>query len=48
MYARVIGMRFPDYQAWVQRKAAEIKQANDQAAKTRKQLQQSQQSGGGG
>jgi cytochrome c oxidase subunit II len=48
MYARVIGMRFPDYQAWLQRKSAEIKQANDQAAQTRKQLQQSQQSGGGG
>jgi cytochrome c oxidase subunit II len=48
MFARVIGMRFPDYQAWLQRKVTEIKQANDQAAQTRKQIQQSEQSGSGG
>jgi len=39
MIARVIGMRFPDYQAWVQRKANEIKQAQEQAAKTRNAIE---------
>ena len=39
MVARVIGMKFPDYQAWYRDKAAQIKQAQEQAAKTRKQLQ---------
>jgi cytochrome c oxidase subunit 2 len=38
MYARVIGMRYPDYKAWVDRKAAEIKTAREQAAKTREQI----------
>jgi len=38
MVARVIGMRFPDYQAWVARKATEIKTAREQAAKTREQI----------
>jgi cytochrome c oxidase subunit 2 len=38
MVARVIGMRFPDYQAWVARKANEIKAAREQAAKTRQQI----------
>ena len=42
MLARVIGMRFPDYKAWVERKAAEIKQARKQAAETRKRLQEEQ------
>ena len=38
MVARVIGMRLPDYEAWVQDKAAEIEQAQEQAAQTREQL----------
>jgi cytochrome c oxidase subunit 2 len=38
MLARVVGMRFPDYQAWLQRKAAEIKQARADAAQRRKQI----------
>ncbi len=39
MVARVIGMRLPDYEAWVQGKAREIQQAQEQAAQTRQQLQ---------
>ena len=39
MLARVVGMRFPDYQAWVQRKATEIKQAQQEAAKTRNAME---------
>ncbi len=39
MVARVIGMRFPDYQEWVERKATEIKQAREQAAETRKRIE---------
>ena len=42
MLARVIGMRLPDYQAWVRDKAAEIKQAQEQAARTRQQIQDEQ------
>jgi len=38
MIGRVIGLRYPDYKAWVDRKAAEIKTARDQAAERRKQL----------
>jgi cytochrome c oxidase subunit II len=38
MLARVIGMRYPDYQSWVQRKAQEIKTAREQAAKTREEI----------
>jgi cytochrome c oxidase subunit 2 len=45
MVARVVGMKYPDYEAWYQRKAAEIKQAKAQAAARRKQIQ-AQQSGG--
>jgi cytochrome c oxidase subunit 2 len=41
MVAQVIGMRFPDYQAWYQRKAQEIKDARAQAAARRKQIQAS-------
>jgi len=40
MLGRVVGMRFPDYKAWVDRKATEIKTAREQAAKTREELQQ--------
>ena len=40
MLARVIGMRMPDYQAWVRGKAAEIKQAQERAAETRRRLQE--------
>jgi cytochrome c oxidase subunit 2 len=38
MLARVVGMRYPDYKAWVDRKATEIKTARDQAAERRKQI----------
>jgi cytochrome c oxidase subunit II len=38
MLARVIGMRYPDYKAWVDRKATEIKSAREQAAKTREEI----------
>ena len=38
MLGRVIGMRYPDYKAWVERKATEIKTARKQAAKTREQI----------
>ena len=35
MFARVIGMRFDDYQAWYDRKAVEdIETAREQAAQT--------------
>ena len=40
MIGRVIGMRFPDYKAWVERKAEEIKSAREQAAKTREEIEQ--------
>jgi cytochrome c oxidase subunit II len=40
MIGRVIGMRFPDYKAWVDRKAQEIKSAREQAAKTREEIDQ--------
>jgi cytochrome c oxidase subunit 2 len=42
MLGRVIGMRYADYKAWYDQKAAQIKQAHDQAAKTRQQLNQQQ------
>jgi cytochrome c oxidase subunit 2 len=45
MYARVIGMRWDDYNAWLSRKAAEIKQAQTAVAKQQKALQAQQQSG---
>jgi cytochrome c oxidase subunit 2 len=38
MLGRVIGMRYPDYKAWVDRKAEEIKTAREQAAKTREEI----------
>jgi cytochrome c oxidase subunit 2 len=38
MVARVIGMRYPDYKAWLDRKATEIQAARDQAAKTRAEI----------
>jgi cytochrome c oxidase subunit II len=38
MLARVVGMRYPDYKAWVDRKAQEIKSAREQAAKTREEI----------
>jgi cytochrome c oxidase subunit 2 len=38
MLGRVIGMRYPDYKAWVDRKATEIKTAREQAAKTREEI----------
>jgi cytochrome c oxidase subunit II len=39
MLARVIGLRFDDWKAWRDRKAQELKQAQDEAAKEREQLQ---------
>jgi cytochrome c oxidase subunit II len=42
MLGRVIGMRYGDYKAWYDAKAAQIKQARDQAAKTRQQINQEQ------
>jgi cytochrome c oxidase subunit 2 len=38
MLGRVIGMRYPDYKAWVDRKAEEIKSAREQAAKRREEI----------
>ena len=38
MIGRVIGLRYPDYKAWVDRKATEIKTAREQAAKTREEI----------
>jgi len=42
MLGRVIGMRYPDYKAWYDQKAVQIKQARDQAAKTRQKINQEQ------
>ena len=38
MIGRVIGLRYPDYKAWVDRKAAQIKSAREQAAKSREEI----------
>ena len=38
MIGRVIGMRFPDYKAWVDRKAEEIKSAREEAARKREEI----------
>ena len=38
MIGRVIGLRYPDYKAWVDRKALEIKSAREQAAKSRQEI----------
>jgi len=47
MLGRVVGMRYPDYKAWIDRKATEIKTAREQAAKTRQKIdQQNQQNSG--
>ena len=40
MVARVVGMRYPDYKAWVDRKAEEIKTAREQAAQRREEIEQ--------
>jgi cytochrome c oxidase subunit 2 len=40
MLARVIGMRYQDYKAWVDRKSQEIKTAREQAAQRRKEIDQ--------
>jgi cytochrome c oxidase subunit 2 len=40
MLGRVIGMSYGDWKAWYLQKAAQIKVAHDQAAKTRQQLNQ--------
>ena len=42
MLGRVIGMSYGDWKAWYDAKAAQIKQARDQAAKTRQQINQEQ------
>jgi cytochrome c oxidase subunit 2 len=39
MLARVVGMRSPDYKAWVERKAKEIKSAREQAAQRRQEIE---------
>jgi cytochrome c oxidase subunit 2 len=46
MYGRVIGMRYPDYKAWYDAKALQLKQARVQAAKTRQQINQQNGTGG--
>jgi len=38
MIGRVIGLRYPDYKAWVDRKAEQIKSAREQAAKSREEI----------
>ena len=38
MLGRVIGLRYPAYKAWVDRKALEIKSAREQAAKSRQEI----------
>jgi cytochrome c oxidase subunit II len=40
MIGRVIGMRYPDYKAWVDRKAEEIKSAREEAAQKREEIEQ--------
>jgi cytochrome c oxidase subunit II len=40
MIGRVIGMRFPDYKAWVDQKAEAIKSAREQAAQRRQEIQE--------
>jgi cytochrome c oxidase subunit II len=47
MGARVIGMRYPDFKAWYDAKAAQIKQAEAAAAAKRKQIDQANQTQGG-
>jgi cytochrome c oxidase subunit II len=47
MTARVIGMRYPDFKAWYDAKAAQIKQAEAAAAAKRKQIDQANQTQGG-
>ena len=41
MVARVIGLRYPDYEAWYRGKTAEIKQAREDAARKRDQIENS-------
>jgi cytochrome c oxidase subunit II len=38
MIGRVIGLRYPDYKAWVDRKAQQIRSAREQAAKSREEI----------
>jgi cytochrome c oxidase subunit II len=40
MLANVIGMRYPDYKAWVDRKDKEIETAREQAAERRRQIEE--------
>jgi cytochrome c oxidase subunit II len=40
MLGNVIGMRYPDYKAWVDRKAQEIETAREQAAEHREEIEQ--------
>jgi cytochrome c oxidase subunit II len=47
MTARVIGMRYADFKAWYDAKAAQIKQAEAAAAAKRKQIDQANQTQGG-
>jgi cytochrome c oxidase subunit 2 len=43
MVASVIGMRFPDYKRWVERKAQEIEEARRDAAERRQEIEDQQQ-----
>jgi cytochrome c oxidase subunit II len=45
MYARVIGMRMPDYKAWYASKVQQVKQAKQDAAKQQKAIIQQQNQG---
>ena len=47
MGARVIGMRFPDYKAWYDTKAQQIKQAKEDAARKRQEIDQQNTTQGG-
>jgi cytochrome c oxidase subunit 2 len=47
MVARVIGMRYTDFKAWYDAKADQIKQAEQDAAAKRKQIDQANQTQGG-
>jgi cytochrome c oxidase subunit II len=47
MYARVIGMRMPDYKRWYQRQVAELRTAKEDVARQQRALQAQQQQGAG-
>jgi cytochrome c oxidase subunit 2 len=47
MVARVIGMRYPDYKAWYDAKAQQLKQAKEDAARKRQEIDQQNNTEGG-